>query len=101
MSATWLSGSPSCARDQRRHLADALRVLAGVVVAEFRRHREPLDDLDLRFLERARPLAHLGLEQLVLALDLQVEQPRLEERPDAQQQLVLHERLADEVLRAA
>ena len=74
MSDTWVSGSPSCLRQQRRHLADAVRVLAGVVVAELGGDRQPLDDLDLRFDQLARPLAHLGFEQLVLALDLDVEE---------------------------
>ena len=101
ISETCASGSPSCLRQQRRHLADPLGVLAGVVVAELRGARQPLDDLDLRRLELARPLAHLRFEHLVLALDLEVEEARLEQRPDPQQDLVGVERLVDEVLGAA
>ena len=86
---------------ERRHLPDAVGVLAGVVVAELGGDRQPLDDLDLRLDQLARPLPHLGFEQLVLALDLDVEEPRLEQRLDAQQELVLLERLVDEVLGAA
>jgi hypothetical protein len=96
-----VSGIPSCRATSARHLADALGVLPGVVVAEFGRHREALDDLDLRLLERARALADLGLEELVLALHLDVEKPRFEQRPDTQQDLVGLKRLADEILRAA
>ena len=74
---------------QRRHLADTLGVLAGVVVAELGGDRQPLDDLDLRLDQLARPLTDLRFEQLVLTLNLDVEQPRLEQRFDPQQQLVL------------
>ena len=101
ISDTCASGSPISWRQQRRHLADALGVLPGVVVAELRRARQPLDDLDLRRLELARALAHLGFEHLVLTLDLQIEEPRLEQRADPQQHFVGVERLVDEVLRAA
>ena len=101
MSDTWRVGQPELLGQERRHLPDAVGVLAGVVVAELGGDRQPLDDLDLRLDQLARPLAHLGLEQLVLALDLDVEEARLEQRLDAQQQLVLLERLVDEVLGAA
>ena len=100
ISDTCASGSPICLGEQRRHLADALGVLAGIVVAELGGPRQPLDDLDLRRLELARALAHLGLEDLVLALDLQVEEPRLEQRADPEQHFVAVERLVEEVLGA-
>ena len=92
---------PDLLREERRHLTDALGVVPGIVVAELRRAGEPLDNLNLRRLELAGALAHLGLEHLVLALDLEVEEPRLQEGADAEQHLVRMERLADEVLRAA
>ena len=50
-------GQSDLPREQRRHLADPLGVLPGVVVAELRRPRQPLDDLDLRRLELARAVA--------------------------------------------
>ncbi len=84
--------------EQGGHLAHPVRMLAGVVVAELGRPREPLDDLGLRRLQLARALAHLGLEQLVVVLDLQVQEPRFEQRADPQQHLVGVKRLADEVL---
>ena len=76
-------------------------MLAGVVVAELRGLRQPLDDLDLRRLQLARALAHLRFEHLVLALDLQIEEPRLEQRADPEQDFVGVERLVDEVFGAA
>jgi hypothetical protein len=67
-------------------------VLPGVVVAELGRLREPLDDLELRPFELARPFADLRFEHLVLTLDLQVQEPRLQQGADAQQHLVGVER---------
>jgi hypothetical protein len=76
-------------------------VLTGVVVAELRGAGEPLDDLDLRGLELAGPLPDLGFQDLVLALDLEIEEPRFEQRADAEQHFIGVVRLADEVLGAA
>ena len=66
-SALWCIETIERLREQRRHLTDALGVVAGVVVAELSRAGEPLDDLNLRRFELAGALAHLGLEHLVLA----------------------------------
>ena len=88
-------------REQRRHLPDALSVLPGIVVAKLRCAGEPLDDLDLRRLQLARAIPHLRFEDLVLTLDLQIEEPRLEQRVDPEQHFVAVERLVQEVLGAA
>ncbi len=92
---------PEMPRQEGRHLPDALGVLPRLVVAELRRAGEPLDDLVLRRLEVARALPHLRLEDLVLALHLEVQEARLEQRADPQHHLVGVERLGDEVFRPA
>jgi hypothetical protein len=87
--------------DERRHLADALGMLTRIVVPELRRTCEALDDLDLRRLQLARPVAHLPLENLILALHLEVEEPRLEQRSDPQQYLVTVKRFVQKIFRPA
>ena len=72
-------------------------MVAGVVVTKLRGKGEPVDDLDLCALELARALAHLGLEHLVLALDLQIQEPGLEQRADPEHDFIARERLVQKV----
>ena len=74
-------------------------MLAGVVVAILGGAGEPVDDLDVRAGERARPLLDGQLEPLLLALELRVELPGDEQVADPQQRLDAVERLGEEIAR--
>ena len=73
---------------------------AGVVVPEFGRDRETFQSIEVRALEIRGPLPHPLLQHDVLAGDLAVQVPGLEQISDPEQDLVHLERLGHEVLRA-
>ena len=74
-------------RQLRDDVADAFGMPAGVVVAVFGRHRQPLEHLDARFFELLRAAVHGFEQRAILLAHVLIEQPRLELIAHAQRQL--------------
>ena len=73
-------------------------MLARDVVPVFGRDGQTPQDLDLRFRELVRPLPHFLFQRLVVPTELPVEEARLQEVLDAQQDLAGLEGFGEEVL---
>ena len=90
-------GEPERPGQQTREPADSSRVLAGVVIPVFGGAREPLDDLEMRAVQRLGPVEDGLFELLLLAFELRVQLARHEQVADPQERFDAVERLGEEV----
>ena len=86
--------------EQRRRVADALRVLVGVVIAVLRGQRQPLNHLQASVIELMRALLDPVLQVVSVRLELELKLSQLEEVRDAQTHLLGIKWLGQEVARA-